>query len=154
MPSRASAPERAMTNASPSAAPPAKMGVVTDVPSKAPPRRLPARRSPALLFLPEGAIAASVVEFIAKHLDAMRYFCDGGTQRARRKAKGSGGAHFQAACAKAGANASDAIARTTSSACAFADVTAFRAASSPIATPSMRMASTSVMPMKPSTARK
>ena len=61
---------------------------------------------------------------------------------------------LQAASARTGADVPDAITRTTASACAFADVTAFRTASSPIATPSMRMTSTSVMPIRPSTVRK
>lgn len=61
---------------------------------------------------------------------------------------------LQAASARTGTDAPEAITRTTSSAWALADVTAFRTASSPIATPSMRMTSTSVMPIRPSTVRK
>jgi hypothetical protein len=60
---------------------------------------------------------------------------------------------LQAASAKVGAD-SAAITRTTSSACALADVTAARSASSPSATPSMRTTLISVMPIKPSTVRR
>lgn len=74
IPSKASTPETNMTNESPSTpSPPARIGVMIDVPRSAPPKRLPTRRSPALLFLAARAFAPSVVEFIAMHLEPVQH---------------------------------------------------------------------------------